>query len=55
MATDTVAPSPPEGPEVMAAIDAGADGSRLVIADVSTDETWLSVREDAAATLIEWC
>jgi len=54
MATDTIAPSSPEGPEVMAAIDADADGSRLVLADVTAEETWLSVREDAAATLSEW-
>ena len=54
MATDTLAPSNHEGAEVMAAIDADADGPRLVIADVSSEETWLSVREDAAATLLEW-
>ena len=54
MATDTVAPSGPDGAEVMASIDGDGDGSRLVIADVSADGTWLSVPADAAATLAEW-
>ena len=54
MATDTLSPSRDGGPEVMAAIDADADGSRLVLADVTAEETWLSVREEAAATLSEW-
>ena len=54
MATDTVTPSGGDGPEVMASIDADGDDARLVIADVSADGTWLSVREDAAATLLEW-
>ena len=54
MATDAVAPSGPGGPEIMAAIDADAEGRRLVIADVTAEETWLSVPEDAAALLTEW-
>lgn len=53
MATDTATPSA-DVPEVMASIDADGDGSRLVIADVTADGTWLSVPEDAAATLTEW-
>lgn len=53
MATDTVTPGE-GGPEVMASIDADGDGARLVIADVTADETWLSVRETAAASLSEW-
>ena len=53
MATDTVAPGP-DGAEVMASIDDEGDGSRLVIADVSADGTWLSVPAEAAATLVEW-
>jgi len=36
--------------EVMAAVDAG----RLVIADVSRDEAWLSVPEGAAASLAKY-
>jgi hypothetical protein len=35
--------------EVMAAVDAG----RLVIADVSRDDAWLSVPEGAAASLAD--
>jgi len=53
MATDTVTPGE-GGPEVMASIDADGDGARLVIADVTADETWLSVQETAAASLSEW-
>ena len=56
MATDTVTP-PGTGsgvPEVMASIDAGGDGPRLVIADISAEGTWLSVSEAAAASLDEW-
>lgn len=36
--------------EVMAAVDEG----RLVIADVSRDDAWLSVPEGAAASLAEY-
>ena len=56
MATDAVTPTAPEGDgrEVMASIDPDADGDRLVIADVTADGTWLSVREAVAASLSEW-
>jgi hypothetical protein len=41
-------------PDVMAALD-GADGAeRLVIADVSRDEAWLSTPAGCAADLPEW-
>lgn len=54
MATDTVTPGGHDGPEVMASIDADGEHPRLVIADVTADGIWLSVREEAAATLAEW-
>ena len=49
MATDTVTPA-----DVMAAIDGQGEAARLVIADVTAEETWLSVLEESAATLTEW-
>ena len=52
MATDTMTPS--DGAEVMASIDGEGEGSRLVIADVTADGTWLSVPEESAAPLDEW-
>ena len=55
MATDTVTPSGHGAPEVMASIDGEGERSRLVIADVTADGTWLSVSAEAAATLTEWC
>jgi hypothetical protein len=48
---------PPSAPDrtddVMAAIDEESGVPRLVIADVSTDESWLSAPADAAACLAE--
>lgn len=51
MAPDqTTAPTPVHGGEVMAAIDDAGPTERLVLADVSRDDAWLSVGlEDAAA------
>lgn len=46
--------SPAQQPEVMAAVDDAGHESRLVLADVSRDESWLSVRELSAVTLDEW-
>lgn len=40
--------------EVMAAIDSDGHGPRLVIADISVDEAWLSVRAATAACLADW-
>jgi hypothetical protein len=42
------------GQEVMAAIDSDGRGPRLVIADISTDGSWLSVPATAAACLADW-
>ncbi|MFB6353497.1 MAG: hypothetical protein ABEJ92_05370 [Halobacteriales archaeon] len=41
-------------PEVMAAIDSDGHGPRLVIADVTTDGSWLSVAATEAACLADW-
>jgi len=43
-----------EAGEVMAAIDEDERGRRLVLADVSTEEAWLSARAGCAAVLPEW-
>jgi len=43
-----------EGGTVMAAIDDGGASARLVIADVSRDDAWLSVQESEAPALGEW-
>lgn len=40
--------------EVMAAIDSDRGGPRLVIADITDEESWLSIPAAAAATLAEW-
>lgn len=41
-------------PPVMAAIDRSGDTARLVIADVSMDDRWLSVPQAEAPTLRAW-
>ena len=40
--------------EVMAAIDSDRGGPRLVIADITDEESWVSIPATAAATLAEW-
>lgn len=40
--------------EVMAAIDSDGHGPRLVIADINTDESWVSIPAAAAACLTDW-
>jgi hypothetical protein len=42
-------------PEVMAAVDDAASRPSYVIADISRDGAWLSVRETDALVLNEWC
>jgi hypothetical protein len=39
---------------VMAAIDANHEFERLIIADVTTDDSWLSILEPAAVSLKDW-
>lgn len=43
-----------DGRQVMAAIDSDDRGPRLVIADISADESWLSVPATDAANLADW-
>ena len=44
-----------ETPEVMAAVDDADSCPSYVIADVSRNGAWLSVREPEAVILSEWC
>jgi hypothetical protein len=46
-------PTPDSSEDVMAAIDEAGGVSRLVIADVTTDGSWLSAPEESAASLAE--
>lgn len=39
---------------VMASIDSERDGERLIIADVSRDDAWISMPKGAAPTLSTW-
>ena len=43
-----------EGGTVMAAIDDSGATTRFVIADVSRDDAWLTVRKSEAPTLGAW-
>ena len=54
MVNDPVTAHDP-GDDVMASIDSDGANSRLVIADISEDDAWLSIREAASACLPEWC
>ncbi|WP_247731783.1 DUF7556 family protein [Halovivax limisalsi] len=39
---------------VVASIDSDTGGDEYVIADISTDDAWLSMAADAAPTLDSW-
>ena len=41
--------------DIMASIDGSASRPELVIADVSRENAWLSVDEQSATVLEEWC
>jgi hypothetical protein len=45
--------APADG-DVMASLDDAGPERRLVIANVDREEAWVSVVEDAAATLPDW-
>jgi len=45
----------PASADVMASIDGSASRPELVIADVSRENAWLSVDEQNATILEEWC
>ncbi|MDX1745912.1 MAG: hypothetical protein R3324_08245 [Halobacteriales archaeon] len=44
----------PFNPDVMASIDSNGHDETLVIADISTDDAWVSISTGAAAPLTEW-
>lgn len=44
-----------EASEVMASIDTAATRPELVIADIAKEDAWISVREEEAPVLTEWC
>lgn len=56
MANDPVrAPRPArEDGEVMASIDDAGDAARLIIADISGNDAWISIPTRAAVSLAEW-
>lgn len=48
--------SPDASPaEVMASVDTSARRPKLIIADVSREDAWISVPEAESASLEEWC
>lgn len=53
MSTDAANPAH-RGTDVMASLDDDGPESRLVIADISTDDAWVSVTEAAATPLSAW-
>ncbi|WP_458185912.1 DUF7556 family protein [Haladaptatus sp. NG-WS-4] len=56
MTPDTATVSVPvaDDSEVMASVDDGGQTKRLVIADVSCDDAWISMRTSDVASLPAW-
>lgn len=54
MSIDPAVPEPAGAPEVMASIDGAASSRRLIIADVSADESWVSIPAANAIELPDW-
>ena len=54
MTTDAACPQRDSGTDVMASLDGDGPDSRLVIADISRDEAWVSMTEDDATPLSAW-
>jgi hypothetical protein len=54
MSTDAAQPTPKAGTDVMASLDGDGPESRLVIADITRDEAWVSVTEADATALSAW-
>ncbi|NGM68461.1 hypothetical protein G6M89_05460 [Natronolimnobius sp. AArcel1] len=52
--TESVGEPSTESHEVVAAVDDADGRPRLVIANIARDDAWLSVPEQAAASLEEW-
>ena len=57
MASDTgrATESASGGSEVMASIDGVGAARRLIIADVESNDGWLSIPLRNGASLLEWC
>lgn len=53
MATDTTATNVSNA-EVMASVDSTPTTTEFIIADISCDDAWLSLRAKDAPTLDEW-
>ena len=55
MSTDAAQPTPTvSGTDVMASLDDDGPESRLVIADITRDEAWVSMTEADATPLSAW-
>lgn len=54
MTPDATATADASAAEVMASVDTDSDGHRLVIADLTSDDAWLSVRLADAPALDDW-
>lgn len=54
METDPLTPTTRPAETVVASIDPDASGDEYVIADISTDDAWLSMSADAAPALSTW-
>ncbi|NIB98100.1 hypothetical protein [Halobacterium sp. R2-5] len=54
MTTDAAQPVTASDTDVMASLDDEGPESRLVIADISCDEAWMSMTADHATPLSAW-
>ena len=54
MAQETATPVSVSECEVMASIDSGPAGERLIIAELCTDEAYLAMGTDATVDVGEW-
>lgn len=52
--TEATVPVESSDVEVMASVDSSPASERFVIADITRDEAWLSVRRTEAPALGEW-
>jgi hypothetical protein len=54
MATDATVVADASGAEVVASVDTRGASREYIIADITRDDAWLSVRADEAVVLSEW-
>ena len=54
MAQEAATPVSVSECEVMASIDSGSDGERLIIAELCTDEAYLAMSTDATVDVDDW-